>query len=146
MARRPRASKAAAAAGAVAKSNGISADLIKEYIERFDALEQELASEKGKFMKKAKDIAEARKELFTEGKTRGINPKALKTEMKCSRLSAKILAERNALEGEDAEQAELIRNAIIAINTPLEPETADEKKAADASLADSLTGDDEDDD
>ncbi len=147
MARRPRSSKKAQdAAGAVARSNGLSGDLVKSYIERWDALDQELASEKGSFMKKAKTIAEGRKELLSEAKTRGINPKALRSEIKCRSLSNKIQAERASLEAEDAEQAELIRSAIDALNTPVTAPTSAEKREEDSGLADTLTGDDEDDD
>lgn len=155
MARKPRAAtgggrgrqRAAAAAGNVAKTNGISPELIKSITERYDALDERLASAKGVYMKAAKDVAEDRAELLTEAKSKGINLKAFKTEIKCRDLGFKIAGLRGNLEGEDAEQAELLRDAITLLHTPVGSvgASAADKQASDAKLADSLTGDSDED-
>lgn len=155
MARKPRTStgggrsrqKAATAAGNVARSNGLSPEVVKSITERWDGLAERLATAKGVYMKAAKDVAEDRAELLTEAKSKGINLKAFKTEIKCRDLGFKIAGLRGNLEGEDAEQAELLRDAITLLHTPVGSvgASAADKQASDAKLADSLTGDGDDD-
>lgn len=147
MAKQTRSRKAAVTAAAkVAQSNGIAPETIREYVERWDSLSEELASEKGSFMKKAQRIAEDKKELLKEAKTRGLDPKALRSEIKCRDLAGKIAAERGSLEGESAEQAELIRKAILLLETPLTPGGSDDDEDAETTVAKDNLDDDNDDD
>ncbi|MCZ8098171.1 MAG: DUF2312 domain-containing protein [Burkholderiales bacterium] len=139
--------RAAAAAGAVARSNGIDPAVLKSLIARLDEQDAKLASAKGVYMKAAQKVAEDKKDLFTEAKSKGINPKALKTELKCRDYANKAAGLRASLEPEDAEQAELVRASLGGLaELPLGQAavTAAEKRTSDANLADSLTGDDDD--
>lgn len=140
MARRARKIKAPAT------SNGMDPAIVKSIVERYDAIDERLRSAKAVYARAAKQAAEDKKELMAEAKGRGVPPKPLKVEIRCRNLGHKILAERASLEADDAEQAELIRDAINLLDTPLQQSpSAEEKRQEDADLANSLSGDDDED-
>ncbi|KAB0269013.1 hypothetical protein [Microvirga brassicacearum] len=106
MARKPRAAKKQAS------TNGFDATVLNDIVHRFDELNDELASAKGVYMKRARDIADSKRGLIEEAKSRGIATKPLKAVLKEIDLSRKIAATRSELEADDADQAELMRSAL----------------------------------
>lgn len=122
-------------------SNGFDPDVLQDIVSRLDELDATLASERGKFMKRCRDIAEDRKGVMTEAKARGIPLKPLKTELKIRKLSHKMEEMRSELETEDLEQAKLIQEALgDYANLPLGKAAVDaeERRQADGELVDDL--------
>jgi uncharacterized protein (UPF0335 family) len=115
--------------------------VLQDIVSRLDELDATLASERGKFMKRCRDIAEDRKGVMTEAKARGIPLKPLKTELKIRKLSHKMEEMRSELETEDLEQAKLIQEALgDYANLPLGKAAVDaeERRQADGELVDDL--------
>lgn len=122
-------------------SNGFDPEVLQEIVGRLDELDEMLASERGKFMKRCRDIADERKGVMVEAKARGIPLKPLKIELKARKLAHKIEELRSEMEAEDAEQATLIREALgDYADLPLGRAAVDaaDKKRADAELVDDL--------
>jgi hypothetical protein len=122
-------------------SNGFDPDVLQDIVGRLDELDSTLASERGRFMKRCRDIAEDRKGVMTEAKARGIPLKPLKVELKARKLAHKIEELRSELEADDADQAVLIREALgDYADLPLGKAAvdADERRKADGELVDDL--------
>jgi uncharacterized protein (UPF0335 family) len=122
-------------------TNGFDPAVLQDVVSRLDELDATLASERGKFMKRCRDISEDRKGVMTEAKARGIPLKPLKTELKARKLAHKIEELRSELEADDAEQADLIREALgDYADLPLGKAAvdADERRKADGDLVDDL--------
>lgn len=97
---------------AQAASNGFDPSVLQDIVSRLDEIDSTIASERGKFMKRCRDLAEDRKGVMTEAKARGIPLKPLKVELKARKLTHKIEELRSELEADDADQAQLIRDAL----------------------------------
>jgi len=124
-------------------TNGFEPSVLQDIVSRLDELDATLASEKGKYMKRCREIAEERKGIMTEAKARGIPLKPLKTELKIRKLSHKIEEMRSELEPDDMDQAVLIREALgDYADLPLGAAAvaANERRRADSELMDDLAG------
>jgi uncharacterized protein (UPF0335 family) len=122
-------------------TNGFDPAVLQDVVSRLDELDATLASERGKFMKRCRDIAEDRKGVMTEAKARGIPLKPLKTELKIRKLSHKMEEMRSELETEDLEQAKLIQEALgDYAELPLGKAAVDaeDRRQADGELVDDL--------
>jgi uncharacterized protein (UPF0335 family) len=65
---------------------GIASDVLKQFIERIERLEQE-----------KKEIAEHVRDLFTEAKANGFEPKIMKQVMRVRKMKREDIAEEEAL-------------------------------------------------
>lgn len=126
----------------VAGHNTADPELVRDVTSRLNEIDDEIASEKGKFMAFCKRKAGDRKDILTEAKARGINVRALKVEIKAGKLEAKANGLRADLDPDDQHDAEAIRKAIgefgdtplggAAISRAEERKTAERKADDDA--------------
>lgn len=100
--------------------NTADPELVRNITERLNEIDEQIASEKGKFMAFCKARAADRKDVLTEAKARGVNTRALKVEIKAGKLEQKAAALRDDLDPDDQHDAEAIRKAIGEFaDTPL---------------------------
>jgi len=132
----------------VVSSNGFDPDVLRELVGRLDEIDAAKLSEKGKFMKRMRELNDDVKDVFKEAKARGIPTKPLRAELKVRDLLRKASDTREALEAEDAEQATLIAEALgDYADLPLGQAavSAAQKRDHSEELADSIRSDDDDD-
>lgn len=104
----------------VGKTNTFKVSELKDFINRIENVDKEIASETGSFMAGIKTLKNDKKEIFAEAKDAGIPLKALKAELKLRALDrdkAKVVA---GLEEDDRECLELIQEKLGDLaSTPL---------------------------
>ena len=82
------------------------------FVDKFDELEKEIASERGIFMSKCKAIREKQKELLDDAKSQGVAKKLVKSIVAAREHEAKAKALRDDLEDEDRKFFVDIRKAL----------------------------------
>jgi len=71
------------------------------FVDKFEDLEAEIASERGKFAAKCKAIREKQKELLEDAKSQGVGKGLVKAIAKARELEAKAAAIRDEMEEDD---------------------------------------------
>jgi uncharacterized protein (UPF0335 family) len=100
--------------------NQITAQSAKQYVDRIERLYDDLASEKGEYMRKAKTIREDIALVLDDAKTAGIPKKELKAVIKTRDLERRAQAIRDDLEADSQETFDQIRVALGDLaDTPL---------------------------
>jgi len=124
------------------KPNEFDPDVLREIVKKYDELNEELASEKGAFMKRARTIGDRRKNLLVEAKQRGIPTGILTKTLKVRDHIHKAQGIRDDLEPDDQHQFDTMAKALGGFaDTPLGEaamKSAAERAAAAANL-DELT-------
>lgn len=82
------------------------------FVDQYEALEKELASERGSFMAKCKAIRDRQKELLDDAKSQGVAKKLVKSIVGARDYEAKAKALRDELEKEDQDYFVDIRKAL----------------------------------
>lgn len=62
--------------------NTVSPEVVNSILDRWDAVQEERASDLGVYRAKCKEHKQAETDLLTEAKARGVNPKLLKKDIK----------------------------------------------------------------
>lgn len=88
------------------------ADKLREYIEEIEEIKDEIDSETGAFMKRVKDKKSEIKNLIADAKNEGIPTKALRAELKLREFDRKKDKVVAGLEESDADELEMIRDAL----------------------------------
>ena len=92
--------------------NRANAEEAASFVDKFEELEQEFASLRGKFMADAKAIRDKQKELLDDAKSQGIAKKVVKNVVKARELEARAKDLRDDLEDDDRELFVDIRKAL----------------------------------
>lgn len=82
------------------------------FVDKFEELEQQVASERGSFMARCKAIRERQKELLDDAKSQGVAKKLVKSIVAARDHEAKAKALRDELEEEDKKFFVDIRRAL----------------------------------
>lgn len=82
------------------------------YLERIENVLDELESEKGKYMERAKEMRSDITEIYTEAKDNGIVVRALKAVVKERQLQKKIAAIADGLDIDEASQYRQLSDAL----------------------------------
>lgn len=121
------------------KSGSFEPKKAKSFIERIEAINQEIASEQGEFMSRCKALKEDIALILEEAKSAGIAKKPLRAVLKTRELELKLEAQRDDLEDEQQDTYDAIRHAIGDLaETPL-GEAALSRAAAGREAVDALT-------
>ncbi len=116
-------------------TNGFDAQKTQSFVDRIEALDRQKESERGAFMATCREIEDDKNEILEEAKGAGIPTKALKRVLKTRALERKVEAIRDALEDDEQDTFDLIRQALGDLqDTPL-GQAALEKKTAKAKQA-----------
>lgn len=100
--------------------NGFDPDVLKSFVDRIDNLDEEIASAKGAYMKRARELRDDKNGIFDEAKDKGIPKKELKAVLKARNFQRKAEAAREDLEGESQDTFDLIAHALGEfVDTPL---------------------------
>lgn len=94
-------------------SNVPDGNKVLKFIEKVEALDGDLATERSEYMNRCKAIHSDKKEVFKEAKAAGVNKKALKGHVEKRKLEGKIEEIANDLEGDD-------NDAYVAMELALE--------------------------
>lgn len=130
-------------------------DKVKSYVKRIEALHEEIASLTGEHMSECKQLREDIKSVVESAAADGIDPKALKVEVKVRSYKRKIKKVENDLEGSQVKALNEIRRGLGDLNdTPLgqaakkaeskakgEPDGGAADKKTEATKADAPKGD-----
>lgn len=120
-------------------TNGFDSQKTKSYVDRIENIEAEIASERGKFMARCKELRKDISDVLDEAKSDGIPKKALRAVIKTRAIQAKIENIREDLEGEDQDNYDLIRHAIGDLaDLPLGKAALERAAAAVDSLTETL--------
>jgi uncharacterized protein (UPF0335 family) len=92
--------------------NGFRPEAAKEFVARIERLLDDLASEKGEYMRKAKTIREDIALVLDDAKAAGVPKKELKAVIKTRELEMRAAAIRDDLEGDAQETFDMIRAAL----------------------------------
>ena|SRR5215467_10686723 len=102
------------------QTNGLNKAAAKTYVDKIEGFFNDMLSERGSYMARCRSIRESIKNVYDDAKSAGIRRSALKAVIDERRLEAKILALREKLEEDDAENYELLVDAIAGMEgTPL---------------------------
>jgi uncharacterized protein (UPF0335 family) len=88
------------------------ADVLLDFTHRVENLYDELASEKGEYMNRARQIRESIARVLVEAKDAGIPKKEFKTVIKARQLENKLERIRDELEPDEVETFDQIRLAL----------------------------------
>lgn len=127
-------------ARAKATPNTANPEIVNQLLDRYDAIQDERASDLGAFRAKCKEHKKSEKAVFTEAKARGVNPSLLKTDIRVRKLRRQISEIETGIETEyEAEYEAMVKaTADRDGGKPVEggettnatPTTAEKKKAA----------------
>lgn len=127
-------------------SNGIDPKIAQQFNKDILRQHEVLASLRGEYMKKCRDVREIISDIMDRAKDAGIPKKEFKAFLKQQELRAKAEAVIEKLEEDEQEIFEMIREAIGGLaDTPLgqaalnRAEAKAAKKAKDSSVVDGLT-------
>lgn len=93
-------------------SNGYDPDLVKSYTDRIFNLDDEIATEKSKYMNAVKNIREDINSVFQEAKKDGLPLKAMKSVVKSIKLERKVAKARDDLDPEIQDEFDLLKVAL----------------------------------
>jgi hypothetical protein len=111
--------------------NGFRPEAAKEFVARVERLLDDLASEKGEYMRKAKAIREDIQLVIDDAEAAGIPKKELKAVIKTRELETRAAAIRDDLEGDAQSVFDMIRAALGDFaDTPLGQAALDQAAAA----------------
>ena len=88
------------------------ADVLLDFTHRVENLYDELASEKGEYMNRARQIRESIARVLVEAKDAGIPKKEFKTVIKARQLENRLEHLRDDLEPDEVETFDQIRHAL----------------------------------
>lgn len=88
------------------------ADKMREYIEEIEGIKDDIESETGAFMKRIKDKKTEIKNLIADAKNEGIPTKAFRAELKLREFDRKKDKVVAGLEDGDADELDMIREAL----------------------------------
>jgi len=92
--------------------NKPSKEEIASFVTRYEAVNDQVLSEKGQFMRRCAQLNEDKKSILDEAKEKGIPKAALKAVIKARDLERKVDKAREDLEDDDAAQFDDIREAL----------------------------------
>jgi uncharacterized protein (UPF0335 family) len=92
--------------------NAFGPDVARQFVERIERLLDDLASEKGEYMRRAKTIREDIALALDDAKAAGVPKKELKAVIKTRDLEMRAAAIREDLEGDAQETYDMIRAAL----------------------------------
>ncbi len=136
MARKPKAPKKSAVG-----DNSLNPTVLRSVLSKHDGIKEQMASEKGSFMKKMQGLQADLKDCLSEAKKLGIPLKPLKTSINIRDLGRKIVKEQEGLEPEDAKHVGLIIDAMREFEAMMDPTPT--LAANDDGVADDLAGGDD---
>jgi uncharacterized protein YydD (DUF2326 family) len=119
-------------------TNGATPEQVREAFEEIVGYYGELASERGAYMQRCRQIREHMAEVYDSAHDKGITRRVLKAKIKEHLTQEKLLAIRDGLEDDDRSEFDKLTEALGDFGgTPLGAATLD--KAKKASSLDDLT-------
>jgi hypothetical protein len=95
-------------------TNGYDKKTVYSYGARLDALDEELESERGKYMKRCRELREEIGSVLDEAKAKGIPKKSFKAVRKAARYQRKAERARDDLEPDEQDSFDAIAIALGA--------------------------------
>jgi len=94
------------------RPNRATPDEMATFVDQFEELENEIASERGIFMSKCKAIRERQRELLDDAKSQGLPKNVVKAVVRARELEAKASAVLDGLEDDAVQVFKDIREAL----------------------------------
>lgn len=122
--------------------NKASKEEIASFVTRYEAVNEQVLSEKGQFMRRCAQLNEDKKTILDEAKEKGVPKAALKAVLKVRDLERKVEAAYDALEDDDAAQYDDIREALgDYADTPLGAAATKQQDPATAAIVAAVKND-----
>jgi uncharacterized protein YydD (DUF2326 family) len=113
-------------------ANGASPEQVKEAFDEIIEFYGELASERGAYMQRCKQIRERMGEVYDAANDKGITRRVLKAKVKEHMTQEKLLAIRDGLEDDDRNEFDTLTEALGDFGgTPLGVAALDKAKRSD---------------
>lgn len=95
-----------------AGTNGYDKKTVNSFAARLDSIDEELESERGKYMKRCRDLRDDAATVLDEAKAKGIPKKSFKAVRKANKHMRKAKAARDDLEPDEADSFDAIAIAL----------------------------------
>lgn len=118
------------ARAAAAIPNTANPETVNKLLDRWDAIQEEKASDLGSYRSKCKGHKESEAAIFTEAEARGVPPKLLRKDIKIRALERSIREIESTVEEDEFADWEAICKATEDRDTK-KPTEADQAKASD---------------
>lgn len=95
-----------------AATNGYDKKTVNSYAARLDSIDEELETERGKYMKRCRELRDDIGEVLDEAKAKGIPKKAFKAVRKASKYQRKAERARDDLEPDEQDSFDALAIAL----------------------------------